>query len=125
MRRITFLVVITFINLSCQKDESSPTAASRVIRYEVSGNYTGSLVASYTTAGGGTTNESVSSLPWSKEIKYNTSVAAAILAFSGNGGVAGQQVTIIVKKGGSQISSTPAIAGSTGSFTITTPVVAF
>lgn len=129
MKQITFLVAVIFLSLifpSCKKDDNdSSNNTSKVIRYEVSGNFTGSLFASYTTANGGTANDPISSLPWNKEITYNNSVTAAIVAISGNGGVAGQQVTIVVKRGGSQLSSTKATAGSSGSFTQSAPVVIF
>jgi hypothetical protein len=86
-------------------DDSSPEAPSRTIKYEVTGNFSGAVFASYTTASGGTNNESAS-LPWSKE-------------------TAGQQVTIVVKKGNTQVSSTPITAGSQGSFSQSAPVVTF
>ena len=111
---------------SCRKKPSNESVnSSRTIRYEVTGNFKGTLFASYTTATGGTTNDPVSSLPWSKEIIYNNSVTAAAIAFSGNGGTAGQQVIIVVKRGGSQLSSTPVTADNSGSFTKAAPVIIF
>lgn len=129
MKQIIYLTtaLLFFITFaSCNNDNDDSTSSTpRVIRYEVTGNFTGSMFASYTTANGGTANDPVSSLPWNKEITYNNSVTAAIIAFSGNGGVAGQQLTIIVKRGSSQLSSTTATAGSSGGFTISAPVVTF
>jgi hypothetical protein len=115
-------VILSFLFLSCKDDDPKPS--SRTIKYEVNGNFTGSVFASYTTASGGTTNEQIN-LPWSKEITYAASVTAAIVALNGNGGVAGQQVTIIVKRGNSQISSTPISVGSTGGFSTTAPAITF
>lgn len=122
------IVLIAFLPFltGCSKDtDNIPGNKSRDIRYEISGNFTGTLFASYTTASGGTTNEQVTSLPWNKEITYAPGVTAAIIAVSGNGGAAGQQVTVVVKQGGSQVSSTPVTANSSGSFTQATPVVTF
>jgi hypothetical protein len=120
------MVVTVFI--SCKKDsDKKPDTASRNIRYEISGNFTGTaLIASYTTAGGGTNNDPITSLPWTKEITYATNVAAAIIAISGNGGVAGQKVTIVVKRGGSQV-GTPidAVADASGSFSKSAPAIVF
>lgn len=111
---------------SCKKDKTeNPGSNSRLVKYEITGNFTGTLFASYTTASGGTNNEQVTSLPWSKEITYASNVTAAIIAISGNGGAAGQQVTVVVKKGGTQVSSTTATANSSGSFTQAAPVVTF
>ncbi len=101
---------------SCTK-KTDDNISSRLVTYELTGNFTGSKFASYTTATGGTTNESVSALPWSKEITYNTSVTAATFAISGNGGTPGQQVTLVIKKGGNITSTTIATADNAGSFT--------
>jgi hypothetical protein len=123
----TLLMVVT-VFISCKKDsDKKPDTASRNIRYEISGNFTGTaLIASYTTAGGGTNNDPITSLPWTKEITYATNVAAAIIAISGNGGVAGQKVTIVVKRGGSQV-GTPidAVADASGSFSKSAPAIVF
>ncbi|MCU0384481.1 MAG: hypothetical protein MUE38_00520, partial [Flavihumibacter sp.] len=73
----------------------------------------------------GTTNEQVSSIPWTKELTYSSNITAAILAVSGNGGTAGQELTIIIKRGNRQVSSTKAVANNIGSFTIAAPVVTF
>jgi hypothetical protein len=120
---VSAILSLSFL-LSC-KDDDDPEPASRAISYEVSGNFSGSLFASYTTASGGTSNESIAALPWSKEITYESSVDAANIAISGNSGVAGQQVTIVVKSGGTQLSSTTATADASGSFTKAAPVVTF
>lgn len=119
------LSCIVFIT-SCKKTETSQNSPNtRSVRYEITGNFTGNTFASYTNASGATINEQITSLPWNKDITYASSVTAAILAVSGNGGVSGQQLTIVVKKAGNTASTTRATANSAGSFTITTPVVTF
>jgi hypothetical protein len=127
MRQIITILGISLVFLiSCAKPKpvDNPTD-QRILRYEVSGNFTGALFASYTTASGGTANEQVTSLPWVKEVAYASNVSAAIIAVSGNSGAAGQQITVVVKKGGTQVSSTPVTANSSGSFTQAAPVVTF
>lgn len=123
---LTVLAFITALLLnSCSKSNNTPTNNSRVVRYEVTGNFSGSLIASYTTASGGTTNENINALPWTKEVTYQSSVTAAIMAVSGNGGAAGQTVKIDITKGTSKVSSTSATASASGSFTVSSPVVRF
>ncbi|TCC90096.1 hypothetical protein EZ428_12465 [Pedobacter frigiditerrae] len=103
---IPFIILFT-LTLSCKKDsDNSPDNNSRTLRYELSGNFTGSIVTSYTTASGGTVNETVTAIPWTKEIDYATNVTAAIIALSGSGGVAGQKVNLVIKRGGVQVGST-------------------
>lgn len=111
---IPFFVLIA--SFSCSKDKDD-TNNSRVVTYELTGNFTGIKFASYTTTTGGTANETVATLPWTKEITYNNSVTAAAFAISGNGGTTGQQVTLVIKKGGTIISTTTATADNAGSFT--------
>lgn len=119
------VVIILFLALfsSCKKDDAP--ASSRLVRYEVTGNYAGTVYASYTTASGSTANEQLTAIPWSKEVTYAANVTAAIIAISGNGGIAGQQVTVVVKKAGSQLSTTQATADGSGSFTKAVPAITF
>lgn len=120
-------VAIIFALSSCNKDDKDDNqpGSSRTIRYELTGNFSGLLIASYTTAAGSTANETVSSLPWNKEITYASNVTAAIIAVSGNGGSIGQQVTVVVKRGGNRVSSTVITANNSGSFSQAAPVVTF
>jgi len=127
MKKLTIacLTALT-IFLSCKKDkDKEPDTSSRTLRYEITGNFTGTVIASYTTAAGSTANDQVT-LPWNKDITYSANVTAAIILVTGNGGVAGQKVTVVIKRGGSQL-GTPieAVAGSSGSFSQPAPVVVF
>jgi len=129
MKKSTFaLFMVLAIFVSCKKDsDKKPDNSSRTIRYDMTGNFTGSaLIASYTTAGGGTDNDPITSLPWTKEITYATNVTAAIIAISGNGGVPGQKVTLVIKRGGAQL-GTPieATADASGNFSKSAPPIIF
>lgn len=116
------LLTLCTVFFSCKKDK---TNNSRTLQYELSGNYTGVLFASYTTALGGTANDQVTAVPWNKEITYGTNVTAAIISVSGNGGAPGQQVTVVVKRGGNHVSTTVATADASGSFSKPAPTVIF
>ncbi|MBN8782176.1 MAG: hypothetical protein J0G98_03855 [Terrimonas ferruginea] len=124
MKRLSLFFFILLVFVSCDKTDQE-NQSSRTLRYELTGTFTGSLVASYTTASGGTANETVTDLPWSKEITYAANVTAAVVAISGNGGSPGQQVAAEVKQGGTQVASTVATANSSGSFTEASAVVIF
>ncbi|HKG08058.1 MAG TPA: hypothetical protein VKB19_16460 [Pedobacter sp.] len=125
---IAFLTLLTIFT-SCSKDkdkDDAPGKLSRTIRYEVTGNFTGNFYASYTTSGGGTNNEQVMSLPWTKEITYEQNVVAATIVLSGAGGTVGQQATLIRKRDGKQ-AGTPMIAtaDAAGGFSIGAPALTF
>lgn len=127
-KKLTFAFIAALaIFVSCKKDDDkAPDNSSRTIRYEVTGNFTGTFIASYTTAGGGTINDQIPALPWNKEINYEKKVTAAILAVVGNGGVAGQTITVVIKRGGNQV-GTPlnVVANSSGAFSASAPVIVF
>ena len=124
-KRILWIAFALILFSGCKKDNTTNNNSSRTLRYEITGNYSGSLVASYTTATGGTANETVTTLPWAKEITYASSVTAADIAIAGNGGTVGQQVTVIVKRGGTQVSSTTTTADNAGSLSRSAPVIVF
>ncbi|TCD00518.1 hypothetical protein [Pedobacter psychroterrae] len=120
-------VILCLLFVSCKKDkDENPGSSSRTIQYEITGNYTGTLFASYTTAAGGTANNQLPSLPWVKEITYASNVTAAIIALSGNGGTPGQKITLSIKRGGTQV-GTPKdiVADGSGGFSEALPAIVF
>jgi len=124
MRTLFSFLFVLLVFPSCEKTDQD-NQSYRKLRYELTGNFTGSLVASYTTASGGTANETVTTLRWNKEITYSADVTAAVMAISGNGGSPGQQVTIDVIQLGTPVATTVATANSSGSFTQAAAVVVF
>ena len=122
---VLLLAAVVFF-CSCNKDDDDSGSKSRNLLYNATGNFSGILYMSYTTASGGTANEQVTSLPWNKEITFNASVTAANIVLSGTGGTAGQQITLTIKRGGAVVGSpTIATADATGSFAKAAPVVIF
>ena len=129
MKRIAFiLLAASTVLTSCSSDDDNNNDAvgsSRTLKYEVTGNFTGTMFASYTTADGMTNNDPIT-LPWNKEITFEPTVTAANIVLSGNGGASGQQVTLIIRRDGRTINSpTTAIANNSGSFSKAAPVVVF
>ncbi len=124
---IALITALTFF-ASCSNDEDNePQNTSRTLRYELTGNFSGSnIIAAYTTASGGTVTEQITSLPWNKEITFDSTVGGANMVVSGAGGTAGQQVTLVIKRGGNQVGTpTTATADAGGTFTISSPVITF
>lgn len=129
MKKIALILFVSLMLFSsCNKDDDNETInTSRTLHYSLTGNFSGTnLIVSFTTANGGTSNEQINILPWDREITYNSNVTAAKIAVSGNGGTAGQQVTLIIKRGNTVIGTpTVATADASGSFTKAAPVVVF
>jgi hypothetical protein len=110
------LLFLSGIYLSSCSDGSDPTPnKSRNIKFEMIGSYTGKIIVAHTLANGGTQAFSDITLPWTKEVVYESSVLG--LGFSGSGEVSlsnvpGQSVTIniysdnkIVKTGSASVDS--------------------
>lgn len=129
MRKLVFALVaaLTFFTSCGNDDDNEPQNLARTLKYELTGNFSGSnIIATYTTASGGTVTDEIASLPWSKEITFDATVGGAGLVVSGAGGTAGQQVTLIIERGGDQAGTpTTATADSGGTFTISSPVIIF
>lgn len=80
-----------FIAVSCDNDES----VSRVVKYEVTGDFTGKLDAITFTSGGGA-GDNITKLPYVKESKiYSTGTINIGVALSGTEGKEGE--TVIIK----------------------------
>jgi hypothetical protein len=107
---------------------SPPATSVRVVRYELSGTYSKPLTVAYTSETGGITAADVTTLPWSRDITYNSNVGG--LGFGGqsvtsNPGVAGQLVTLRVLSAGKQVLSVPATANANGLVNIPTQAYVF
>jgi hypothetical protein len=122
MKRKSLLIVLGSLLLSfnlffsgCSKDSVTPVNKSRNVKFELIGTYTGKVTVAHTLANGGTQVFSDITLPWTKEVVYESSVLG--LGFSGSGDVSlsnvpGQSVTIniysdnkIVKTGSASVDS--------------------
>lgn len=119
-------LVMIFTTIACSSDDDEPSANKREVVYTITGNYTGTVFkVSYITANGGATQESITTLPWTKEITYLSTVAAATMTVAGAGGTAGQTITLKVVSGGKEISSSPATADAGGSIVVAAPSIVF
>lgn len=70
--------MVTFAT-SCSKDDNNTPADSPNVKYEITGNATGTFDATYITASGSGANVISASLPWSKEIVVQTGVTTVLL----------------------------------------------
>lgn len=108
--------------LSCGSENDPGPAKSRTITFEISGDFKGTIVASHTTAAGGTVTEEIT-LPWKQDITFAPNVNQAIIAIGGSGGSVGQSIVILIKQGGDEVSSTTVTADSRGAVSASAPVI--
>ncbi|WP_276373936.1 hypothetical protein [Chryseolinea sp. H1M3-3] len=122
--KVISIVIFSWLGVSCSEDDSSP-AKSRDIKFEVTGDFTGALSATYVNATGGGANETIPALPWNKTLTYTSTVPSTALSVGATGGVAGQTVTVKVFAGGTLISDTPGVADASGMLVVASPTYIF
>lgn len=100
---VLFLFATLTITSCSNNDDNSnsptPEPTSRNVKYEITGNATGTFDATYST-GGQAANETPTSIPWSKELVFpvgfnTTSISSAVI-----GATPGQTITTKIYVGG-------------------------
>jgi len=122
----TVIGLLFFVSLvSCSKDDNdSPNA--RVVKYEITGNFTGKLTVIYNDNVSGNTVLNDVTLPWSKDITYPATVTGiGIGAQSSTAGTPGQTATMKIYSGGTVVKNVPGTAGSLGEMILATTAYTF
>lgn len=115
------LIMITFSN--CKESDPIPNKEKKV-KYEITGNFTGSLLILYTDITGGNKTVFNASVPWSQEITYPGSVAAIGIGGQASAtGSVGQSVLVKIFVDGVEVKSSSASAGSLGELVL--PSIAY
>jgi hypothetical protein len=126
MKKILFLILSTLFLVACDDDSfGNHNDTSRHIRYQVDGNFTGTMSAHHTTHSGGTGTVEFSDVPWSMLILFEKKVPSAAMAIAGSGGIEGQTLTVEVYQDDILQSTNHGTAGSNGSIVIGTPPIVF
>lgn len=121
-----FFATIALISIlqSCSKDDvdSSPinNSTSRAIKYEITGNYSGEIIAVATTNNDDFEVIEIKKLPWKLEFTAKESIKTVIIQAQGSTpGVAGQTATLKTYVGGTEVSSGTGTALSSGFISLT------
>ncbi|WP_017258157.1 MmpS family transport accessory protein [Pedobacter arcticus] len=99
---------------SCSKDDDS-NSDSRNVKYEITGNATGTFDATYITGSGSGANEAPTALPWSKEIVVQAGIAKVIINSAVIGATPGKTITTKIFIGGVVKKEQSAVVQSNGS----------
>ena len=112
---LALLPVFIFFS-SCKKDSDNNGAAnSRVVKYEITGNFTGRLLVVYNDNVNGNIILNNVTLPFIKDTTYAANITAiGIGAQAGVPGVAGQTATMKIFSAGNVVKTVSATAGSLG-----------
>ncbi len=106
-----------FISLAaCKKNSDGPgNTDTRIVKYEITGNFSGKLTIVYNDNVNGNTVLNNISLPWTKELTYTQNVAAiGIQAQAASAGMPGQTATMKIYAAGKPVKSSAAVAGALG-----------
>ncbi len=114
----SLLCLLTFTT-ACKDDEATPAPApaGRVVKYEVTGNYSGLMTMTHTNASGGTETINDVRLPWSLTLTLQAGVAGAVFNAGpkiGSPGVSGQTAVGRIYANGIEKGSATGTAGSDG-----------
>ncbi|KAF2337301.1 MAG: MmpS family transport accessory protein [Flavobacterium nitrogenifigens] len=101
LKTLAIVMTLAFTAVSCSSDDDKGSANnSRDVKYEITGNYTGTLSTTYFEKGGNALNEDITKLPWTKEFTADAKSIGASLSASGYGGTPGQTLTGKIYVGG-------------------------
>lgn len=103
----------------CKKDKDGNTNSNRNVKYEITGNYSGAFTVIISDNESGSTVLYDVTLPWSKEITYDSKViAVGIGASASSHGAAGQTAVMKIYTGGNVVKTTNGTAGSLGELSL-------
>lgn len=98
--KTVFIFCALTLVTSCSDDDENNSSDSRNVKYEISGNATGTFDATYITGSGSGANEIPTSLPWSKDIVLQASVTGVSINAAVIGATPGKNITAKIFVGG-------------------------
>lgn len=110
-----FMMITASALMSCSNDDDQTQPSdSRTVKYEITGNATGTFDVTYISASGAGANEAPTSIPWSKEVIIQNGVAGIIINSAVIGAVPGKTITTKIYVGGVEKKSESATVQSNG-----------
>ena len=111
--------LIVILASGCKKDKNDNNNSSRNVKYELSGTFTGKFTVIITDNESGTQVIDNVTIPWSKEVTYDTKViAVGIGASATTYGSAGQTALMKIYSGGNVVKTTNGTADVNGALSL-------
>ncbi|MDZ7899145.1 MAG: hypothetical protein U5N85_14120 [Arcicella sp.] len=104
LRLIAFNFLVLIFLQSCSKDEVS-VSGSRKVKYEITGDFSGSIDVVAVVGNGSFEAIEVKKLPWIYEFTADKTLTQLSITASGNSGKTGQKATLKVYVGDKEVSS--------------------
>ena len=126
----TFLFLflsVAALTSSCSGDDDNGSAsdALRDIKYEITGNFSGTLTVTYITATGKATSIEASPLPWELSFTAESDSHEATFNATGMGGNVGEKIRLNIYQGDKVAKYVDATANSDGIIVAVAPTVTF
>jgi hypothetical protein len=102
---INFLILILFQSCSKTDDATPSGSGSRAVKYEITGDFTGSFIVVAVVANGSFETFEVKKLPWVYEFTADKTVKQVGATATGSGGRDGQKASYKIYIGGKEVSS--------------------
>jgi hypothetical protein len=124
LRLIAFNLLALLLFQSCSKDDVS-VGGSRAVKYEITGDFTGSFILAAVVANGSFQTFEVKKLPWTYEFTADKTVTQVGGSTTGSGGKDGQKATYKIYIGGKEVSAGASTTISGGIITLNPKYYAF
>lgn len=96
-----FMMISACTLISCSKDDDdNKSSDSRNVRYEITGNATGNFDATFITGSGAASNETPTTIPWSKEVVMQNGNNSVSFSAGVGGATPGKTITTKIYVGG-------------------------
>ncbi|GAB2824875.1 hypothetical protein [Ferruginibacter profundus] len=120
------LTTVSLFLQACNKNDGDrlPANNTRVVKYEITGNYTGKLTVVYNDNVNGNTLVNDVAVPWSKEVTYLQNITGiGIGAQASMPGTLGQTATLKIYVNGTEVKRSSGSAGTSGELIL--PAIAY
>ncbi|HEU0125102.1 MmpS family transport accessory protein [Flavobacterium sp.] len=115
LKQIMLMLTLVFTFASCSSDDDKGSVnKSRDVKFEVTGNFTGTIDAVYIESGNAGQSVDINALPWTKEFTASADTAGVGINVTGIGGAENQTITVKIYVGGKVEKETTAKAKSDG-----------
>jgi hypothetical protein len=104
---------------SCKDKGTDATPSGRDVKYELTGDFTGTFILVATTNNDNFEVIEVNKLPWKLEFTAKASIKQIIIQGSGTGGQQGQKATLKTYVSGKEVSTGSGTALSVGAISVT------
>lgn len=115
---LSFALIVILMS-GCKKDKNDNNNSNRNVKYELSGTFTGKFTVIITDNESGTQVIDNVTIPWSKEVTYDTKVIAVGMGANATTyGSAGQTALMKIYSGGNVVKTTNGTADQNGALSL-------